>query len=131
MLPALRHLARRAWRPRRTSSPPSSRSAAPISRTRRRCTLGQEFGAYARQIELGIARVEATLPRLYALAQGGTAVGTGLNARRGFAERVAAERSPTLTGLPFVSAANKFEALAAHDALVEALGRAQRRSPRR
>ena len=84
-------------------------------------TLGQEFGAYARQIELGIARVEACLPRLYPLAQGGTAVGTGLNARPEFAERFA-ETLAKLTALPFTSAANKFEALAAHDALVEVSG---------
>ncbi|MGO8915933.1 MAG: class II fumarate hydratase [Stellaceae bacterium] len=84
-------------------------------------TLGQEFGAYARQIELGIARVVACLPRLYPLAQGGTAVGTGLNAPIGFAERFAAEIAE-ITGLPFVSAANKFEALASHDALLEASG---------
>ncbi len=84
-------------------------------------TLGQEFGGYARQIELGIARVEAALPRLYPLAQGGTAVGTGLNTRRGFAERFAAKVAE-ITGLPFVPAENKFEALASHDALVEASG---------
>jgi fumarate hydratase class II len=84
-------------------------------------TLGQEFGAYARQIELGIERVTACLPRLYPLAQGGTAVGTGLNAKPGFAERFAAAAAE-LSGLPFVSAANKFEALASHDALVEASG---------
>ncbi len=84
-------------------------------------TLGQEFGAYARQIELGIERVVACLPRLYPLAQGGTAVGTGLNARIGFAERFAAAIAE-ITGLPFVSAADKFEALASHDALVEASG---------
>ena len=84
-------------------------------------TLGQEFGAYARQIELDIARVEAALPRLYPLAQGGTAVGTGLNCPPGFAERFAAEVAQ-LTGLPFTSAENKFEALASHDALVEASG---------
>ena len=84
-------------------------------------TLGQEFGAYARQVELGIARVEATLPDLYAVAQGGTAVGTGLNAPQGFAERFAAELAG-LTGLPFTSAANKFEGLAAHDALVACSG---------
>ena len=84
-------------------------------------TLGQEFTAYARQIELGIARVEACLPRLYPLAQGGTAVGTGLNARPEFAERFAATLAK-LTALPFTSAANKFEALAAHDALVEVSG---------
>ncbi len=83
--------------------------------------LGAEFGAYARQIELGIARVEACLPRLYALAQGGTAVGTGLNAPPGFAAAFIAELR-RLTGLPFVSAADKFEALAAHDALVELSG---------
>ncbi|HXZ00925.1 MAG TPA: class II fumarate hydratase [Stellaceae bacterium] len=84
-------------------------------------TLGQEFGAYARQIELGIERVVACLPRLYPLAQGGTAVGTGLNARIGFAERFAAAIAE-ITGLPFVSAADKFEALASHDALVEVSG---------
>jgi fumarate hydratase class II len=84
-------------------------------------TLGQEFGAYARQIEFGIARVEACLPRLYPLAQGGTAVGTGLNARPEFAERFAAVVAD-LTALPFTSAADKFEALAAHDALVEVSG---------
>jgi fumarate hydratase class II len=83
--------------------------------------LGAEFGAYARQVELGIARVEACLPRLYPLAQGGTAVGTGLNAPPGFAERFAAELRQ-ITGLPFSSAENKFEALAAHDALVELSG---------
>lgn len=84
-------------------------------------TLGQEFSGYATQVEYGIARVKATLPRLYMLAQGGTAVGTGLNSVAGFdvkiAEAIAAE-----TGLPFVTAPNKFEALAAHDALVEASG---------
>jgi fumarate hydratase class II len=83
--------------------------------------LGQEFGAYARQIELGIARIGGTLPRLLMLAQGGTAVGTGLNARRGFAERFADEVARA-TGLPFVSNPDKFEALASHDALVEASG---------
>jgi len=84
-------------------------------------TLGQEFGAYARQVELGIARIEATLPRLLMLAQGGTAVGTGLNAKPGFAERFA-EEVAKITGLPFVSNPNKFEALATHDALVELSG---------
>ncbi len=83
--------------------------------------LGSEFGAYARQIENGIARVKATLPRLYQLAQGGTAVGTGLNAQKGFAERFAAAAAG-ITGLPFASAPDKFEALAAHDALVEVSG---------
>jgi fumarate hydratase class II len=84
-------------------------------------TLGQEFSGYAAQIGDGIARVEGVLPRLYRLAQGGTAVGTGLNAKVGFAERFAAEVA-RITGLPFVTAPNKFEALAAHDAIVEASG---------
>ncbi|MFO1070366.1 MAG: class II fumarate hydratase [Geminicoccaceae bacterium] len=84
-------------------------------------TLGQEFSGYVAQIELGIARVEACLPRVWPLAQGGTAVGTGLNAKRGFAEAFAAEVA-TITGLPFVTAANKFEALASHDAMVEVSG---------
>jgi fumarate hydratase, class II len=83
--------------------------------------LSAEFGAYRRQVELGVARIEACLPRLYALAQGGTAVGTGLNAPRGFAERFITELC-ALTGLPFVSAQDKFEALATHDALVELSG---------
>ncbi len=80
-------------------------------------TLGQEFGGYAHQVAKGIARVEACLPDIYELAQGGTAVGTGLNTRVGFAEKVAAEIA-AITGLPFVTAPNKFEALAAHDAMV-------------
>jgi fumarate hydratase class II len=84
-------------------------------------TLGQEFSGYARQVELGIERVVSSLPRLYPLAQGGTAVGTGLNALPGFAERFADEVSK-ITGYPFSSATNKFEALAAHDAMVEFSG---------
>ena len=80
-------------------------------------TLGQEFSGYTKQVENGIARIESTLPLLMQLAQGGTAVGTGLNAPKGFAERIAKEIA-TLTGLPFTSAPNKFEALAAHDAMV-------------
>lgn len=80
-------------------------------------TLGQEFSGYAAQIELGVARIRAALPNLYPLAQGGTAVGTGLNAHPRFAEAVAAKIAE-LTGLPFTSAANKFEALASNDALV-------------
>ena len=84
-------------------------------------TLGQEFSGYAAQIRLGIDRVKAALPRLYPLAQGGTAVGTGLNTKQGFAERFA-ENVAEVTGLPFLTANNKFEALAAHDALVEASG---------
>merc|ERR1712079_654184 len=84
-------------------------------------TLGQEFSGYVTQLAFGIQRVEATLPRLYMLAAGGTAVGTGLNTRKGFAEKVAANVSE-ITGLPFVTAPNKFEALAAHDAMVEVSG---------
>ncbi|MCL7408082.1 class II fumarate hydratase [Marivivens donghaensis] len=80
-------------------------------------TLGQEFGGYAHQVAQGIKRVEMCLPDIYELAQGGTAVGTGLNTRVGFAEKVAAEIA-NITGLPFVTAPNKFEALAAHDAMV-------------
>ncbi len=80
-------------------------------------TLGQEFSGYAQQVENGIARIEQTLPALMQLAQGGTAVGTGLNAPVGFAELVA-EKIAAITGLPFTSAPNKFEALAAHDAMV-------------
>lgn len=80
-------------------------------------TLGQEFGGYAHQIRQGIARVEAALPGIYELAQGGTAVGTGLNTQKGWGETVAANMAE-ITGLPFVTAPNKFEALAAHDAMV-------------
>ena len=80
-------------------------------------TLGQEFGGYAHQIRQGIARVEAALPGIYELAQGGTAVGTGLNTQKGWGEKVAANMAE-ITGLPFVTAPNKFEALAAHDAMV-------------
>ena len=80
-------------------------------------TLGQEFSGYAKQIENGIARIKLTLPALMELAQGGTAVGTGLASPIDFAEAVATEIAD-LTGLPFTSAPNKFEALAAHDAMV-------------
>jgi len=84
-------------------------------------TLGQEFSGYAAQVRNGIERVHDTLPRLYALAQGGTAVGTGLNAPDGFAQKFA-EHVAEITNLPFVTAPNKFEALAAHDAIVELSG---------
>ena len=84
-------------------------------------TLGQEFSGYAAQAANGIARIEAALPRLCALAQGGTAVGTGLSTRPGFDTAIAAEIA-SLTGLPFITAANKFEALAAHDAIVDMSG---------
>ncbi|WP_270730149.1 class II fumarate hydratase [Shimia sp. Alg240-R146] len=80
-------------------------------------TLGQEFGGYAHQIRQGIARINAALPGIYELAQGGTAVGTGLNTQNGWGEAVAAHMAE-ITGLPFVTAPNKFEALAAHDAMV-------------
>ena len=80
-------------------------------------TLGQEFSGYAAQVAFGGARVGATLPGVLALAQGGTAVGTGLNAHPEFAEKFAAKVAE-LTGLSFTSAENKFEALATHDALV-------------
>jgi fumarate hydratase class II len=80
-------------------------------------TLGQEFSGYAAQVEGSISRIRQALVPMYALAQGGTAVGTGLNAPSGFAERIAA-RLAASTGLPLVSAPNKFEALAAHDAEV-------------
>ena len=80
-------------------------------------TLGQEFSGYAHQIRQGIARVELTMAGIYELAQGGTAVGTGLNTKHGWSETVAANMAE-ITGLPFVTAPNKFEALAAHDAMV-------------
>lgn len=84
-------------------------------------TLGQEFSVYVTQVKYGIERIKKTLPRLYQLAQGGTAVGTGLNTKRGFDVKVA-EAVAVETGLPFVTAENKFEALAAHDAIVEVSG---------
>ncbi|MEL7529213.1 MAG: class II fumarate hydratase, partial [Pseudomonadota bacterium] len=84
-------------------------------------TLGQEFGGYAAQLELGLKRVAEASDGLYDLAQGGTAVGTGLNTKTGFAEAFAAEVAG-ITGLPFRTAPNKFEALAAHDAYVYAHG---------
>lgn len=84
-------------------------------------TLGQEFSGYVQQLTFGIARIEQTLPRMSLLAQGGTAVGTGLNTRKGFDVKIANEIS-NLTGLKFQTAPNKFEALAAHDAFIEASG---------
>jgi fumarate hydratase, class II len=80
-------------------------------------TLGQEFSGYAHQVAMGIRRVRMVLPEIYELAQGGTAVGTGLNTRVGWDTRIAAKIAE-ITGLPFVTAPNKFEALAAHDAMV-------------
>ncbi len=84
-------------------------------------TLGQEFSGYATQIKYAIERIRGSLPRIYALAQGGTAVGTGLNTKVGFAE-IFAEEVASFTELNFVTAENKFEAIAAHDALVEMSG---------
>ena len=84
-------------------------------------TLGQEFSGYATQIKYAVARAKDVLPRLYPLAQGGTAVGTGLNTKKGFAEEFARQLA-SLTKKPFVSAPNKFEAMAAHDAMVELSG---------
>ena len=84
-------------------------------------TLGQEFGGYAFQVSQGIARVKTALKNIYPLAQGGTAVGTGLNTKKGFDKAFAAEAAK-ITGLPFKTAPNKFEALAAHDAIVEMSG---------
>jgi len=84
-------------------------------------TLGQEFSGYVAQLDHGIAHLEGALPHLCELALGGTAVGTGLNAPNGFGERVSA-RLAALTGLPFTSAPNKFQALASHEGLVAASG---------
>jgi len=84
-------------------------------------TLGQEFSGYAQQIAFAEDRLKDTMKRVYMLAQGGTAVGTGLNAPKGFGDSVAAKLKE-ITGLPFVSSPNKFESMAAHDALVELSG---------
>src|ERR1700759_467702 len=89
---------------------PHTQDATPL-------TLGQEFSGYTQQVENGIERIEQTLPKLMQLAQGGTAVGTGLNAPVGF-DRMVAERIAAITGLRFTTAPNKFEALAGHDAMV-------------
>jgi fumarate hydratase class II len=84
-------------------------------------TLGQEFSGYTMQLKNSIDRIQSCLPRLYQIALGGTAVGTGLNTHRDFPVKVAATIAE-ITGLPFITAENKFEALAAHDAIVEASG---------
>ena len=120
LLPALEHLRgalaakSRAWKSIVKIGRTHLQDATPL-------TLGQEFGGYAAQIGYGIQRIKDTLPRMYRLAQGGTAVGTGLNTHPGFDRQVAAEIA-RITGLPFVTAPNKFEALAAHDAMIEASG---------
>jgi fumarate hydratase class II len=120
LLPALEHLFSVLWAKSLEFS-----EVVKIGRTHLQdatpLTLGQEFSGYAQQVKRGIERVKAAVPRLCELAQGGTAVGTGLNAPKGFAERFAAEVA-NITGLPFVTAENKFEALAAHDAMVEVSG---------
>ena len=84
-------------------------------------TLAQEFSGYSHQVAMGIVRIKGALPRIYELAQGGTAVGTGLNTPAGWGEMVA-QNMAQITNLPFITAPNKFEALAAHDAMVEMSG---------
>lgn len=116
LLPALKHLhaaleaKTKAWADIIKIGRTHTQDATPL-------TLGQEFGGYTQQVANGIERIESTLPKLMQLAQGGTAVGTGLNAPIGFAEGVA-EAIAKITGLDFTTAPNKFEALAAHDAMV-------------
>ena len=116
LLPGLEHLAHALW-----AKSAEFKAIIKIGRTHTQAatplTLGQEFSGYATQVDKGIARVRMCLPDIYELAQGGTAVGTGLNTRVGFDARVAAEIA-AITALPFVTAPNKFEALAAHDAMV-------------
>jgi len=84
-------------------------------------TLGQEFSGYTTQLEYALDRIDGCMPRMYQIALGGTAVGTGLNSHRDFPEKVA-KQIADITGCPFVTAPNKFESLAAHDAIVEASG---------
>ena len=116
LIPALKHLhaaldaKAKAWTDIIKIGRTHTQDATPV-------TLGQEFSGYAKQVENGIKRIEMTLPMLMELAQGGTAVGTGLASPEGFADLVASKIAE-ITGLPFTSAPNKFEALAAHDALV-------------
>ena len=120
LLPALQHLhdalaeKSNAWRDIVKIGRTHLQDATPL-------TLGQEFSGYAAQVQLGAVRIESAMTRLYPLAQGGTAVGTGVNSKRGFAEQFAAQVAD-FTALPFTTAANKFEALAAHDAMVEISG---------
>jgi fumarate hydratase class II len=120
LLPALRHLHKaldhkaKAWNHIIKIGRTHTQDATPL-------TLGQEFSGYAQQVLNGIRRIEMTMPMLMELAQGGTAVGTGLNAPVGFAEMVA-DRIAAITGMAFTTAPNKFEALAAHDAMVMSHG---------
>ena len=116
LLPALKHLHTAlqakvaAWKDIIKIGRTHTQDATPV-------TLGQEFSGYATQVANGIARIEQTMPKLMELAQGGTAVGTGLNAPVGF-DKMVAERIAKITGMAFTTAPNKFEALAAHDAMV-------------
>ena len=116
LIPALKHLLAAldkkadAWKAIIKIGRTHTQDATPI-------TLGQEFSGYAQQVKNGIERIEQTLPKLMQLAQGGTAVGTGLNAPVGF-DKMVADRIAAITGLSFTTAPNKFEALAAHDAMV-------------
>lgn len=120
LIPALKHLYRglykkmRAWNGIIKTGRTHLQDATPL-------TLGQEFSGYAKQIKLGLDRVNDGLKRLYPLAQGGTAVGTGLNSKSGFAESFA-KQVADFTGFPFKSAPNKFEAIATNDAMVEFSG---------
>jgi fumarate hydratase class II len=120
LIPALTHLQKaleaktRAFAPIVKIGRTHTQDATPL-------TLGQEFSGYAAQVKSGIARLRVGMKELYPLAQGGTAVGTGLNARRPFA-KLFAKKVAAITGLPFVSAPNKFEALASHGAIVFAHG---------
>ena len=120
LLPALRHL-HDALRAKSAAFADIVKIGRTHTQDATPLTLGQEFSGYATQVANGIARLKGALPRLLQLAQGGTAVGTGLNTRAGFAETFAAEVAG-ITGMPFVTAPDKFEALAAHDAIVEASG---------
>jgi fumarate hydratase class II len=116
LLPALKHLHGAlatkvaAWKDIIKIGRTHTQDATPV-------TLGQEFSGYAQQVANGIARIEQTMPALMQLAQGGTAVGTGLNAPVGF-DKMVADRIAAITGMAFTTAPNKFEALAAHDAMV-------------
>ena len=120
LLPALKHLHKaldakaKAWAHIIKIGRTHTQDATPL-------TLGQEFSGYAKQVENGIRRIEQTMPMLMELAQGGTAVGTGLNAPVGFAELVA-KKIASITGMGFTTAPNKFEALAGHDAMVMSHG---------
>ncbi|MCA6284875.1 MAG: class II fumarate hydratase [Phenylobacterium sp.] len=116
VIPALEHLLA-ALRAKQAAFDPIIKIGRTHTQDATPLTLGQEFSGYAQQVENGLKRIRLCQPGLLELAQGGTAVGTGLNAPVGFAELVAAKIA-AITGLPFVSAPNKFEALAAHDAMV-------------